>query len=559
MKALAIYLPIAALFLCLQALQGLSYLDIGMYMSGYEHFAEEPAVTAYLGQWIATYLFTGQLITKLLPHSFLSLRLLHIVLFLGLQTTVFLWLRNLFNKKLLIVGMALTTLSHFGSYLDINYNDYSTTLLTLAILVLHRAVFSRKNAALLFALSGGLAGTAVFFRVVNVSFLLLPFVTVPLCKLCRAEVNSSKLFAGFGIGYLAGMMLMSCYLWQQGAWPVWMLTLSDLTAIGTDGEDPHSQKAVVVGVYTTYKTFFTQACVFLAFLFLLTQSIARLQRTWKVMSCTLLALLFIVNLYLWEPAAGVVGGICVIAFSSLFMGNRISPRSDLLLSLSLIVPLVYPIGSNGGLDFFGQSLFTLALPVGIVYIAHIPTLISKPWQQSYPHALRLIFISLGAALLLTNVKRPMMEEGNRLDCFHSINNPRTEHILTTAHNATLHNHLLSELSPIVPKGSYLVCNFSLPLISMLECKPYAVFSDVFTSTKMNQHYINIAHQTLANQTPAAPAEKLFPWMLIDREQLSEGFGHVVEELNSRCAYKTVWTDGRYELQRPYTKKRQRLF
>ena len=54
-KAFSIYLLFAALFLGVQMFQGLSYLDIGMYMSGYQHFTSDPYASYFLGQWILTY------------------------------------------------------------------------------------------------------------------------------------------------------------------------------------------------------------------------------------------------------------------------------------------------------------------------------------------------------------------------------------------------------------------------------------------------------------------------------------------------------------------------
>ena len=41
--------------------QGLSVHDSGVYLSGYLHFASEPEVNSYLGQWLLSYLGMGWL------------------------------------------------------------------------------------------------------------------------------------------------------------------------------------------------------------------------------------------------------------------------------------------------------------------------------------------------------------------------------------------------------------------------------------------------------------------------------------------------------------------
>ena len=93
-KAFSIYLLFAALFLGVQMFQGLSYLDIGMYMSGYQHFTSDPYASYFLGQWILTYDVTSALCKLFSINSFLGLRVLHLVYVLVTQTVVYLYLRQ---------------------------------------------------------------------------------------------------------------------------------------------------------------------------------------------------------------------------------------------------------------------------------------------------------------------------------------------------------------------------------------------------------------------------------------------------------------------------------
>ena len=530
-------------------MQGLSYLDIGMYMSGYEHFPSAPGTTAYLGQWIATYLLTGQILAWTDANSFMALRVMHIALLLCLQAVIFLSLRRYLRERIIFIGLALATLAHFGSYLDINYNDYSTTLLVLIILTLHRGLFTQRHSIWLLT-AGVLTGISIFFRIVNVTFLLLPFAALLLTKRYRLGISTTILFLSFGSGVLGGCLLMTGYLWLSGGEEMlltWATTWSNLFTISSDSEDPHSMKAVVIGLYTTYKTYFTQGCVGAGFLLLLMAACYKLQRTYRLLAIAILGIAIIVNIYLWEPIGGIMGAACLLGIAALVSGVRLSPVTDALFLLSLFVPLVYPLGSNGGLDFFGQCLFFLPLPLATAYLCEFTRKLPTLYAPSYRQALGIASTAVVAALLLTNVKRPMMEEGNRLECRYTIESPVAHHIYTTKANADLHNRLLKELKPLIPKGSYMVCNFSLPLISMLECKPYAVFSDVFTSEQMNLRYIRIAERGLSKQASTKQTAQRQILMLVDKQSMTDGFNSVCLMLCGLYDYNTLWSDGRYEL------------
>ncbi|MFW5615806.1 MAG: glycosyltransferase family 39 protein, partial [Prevotella pectinovora] len=168
-KAFSIYLLFAALFLGVQMFQGLSYLDIGMYMSGYQHFTSDPYASYFLGQWILTYDVTSALCKLFSINSFLGLRVLHLVYVLVTQTVVYLYLRQYISTRSIITGLLIATLAHYGSYTEINYNDYSALLLLLSILCYHGGA-DRDNQWIIM-MGGVLAGVAVYFRIVNITYI----------------------------------------------------------------------------------------------------------------------------------------------------------------------------------------------------------------------------------------------------------------------------------------------------------------------------------------------------------------------------------------------------
>ena len=154
------YLLAATVFLALQTLQGLSYLDPGMYLAGYLNFNDDPWACQYLGQWYLTYKLTGALCSLMGAQSFIAIRLMAVALNVAMQAVIYLYLKRYMPRRYVIAGLAMATLACFGSYTDINYNDYSVALLTLAIITYHAGAFERNSLWLIFA-SGAIVGVAL--------------------------------------------------------------------------------------------------------------------------------------------------------------------------------------------------------------------------------------------------------------------------------------------------------------------------------------------------------------------------------------------------------------
>ena len=280
-------------------------------------------------------------------------------------------------------------------------------------------------------------------------------------------------------------------------------------------------------------------------------SSARTPGPWRRLPLmALLSGLAALNVYFWEPPANITAGTALAALALAVGAGRRWGRAECLLALSLMVPLVFPLGSNGGPQFFGQYVGFLPLPVALWVVARgLPA--TAGWHgPQWRTALGCAFAAVCAGLLLANARRPLMEDGTRAECRHTVCSPATRHIMTTGANARMYAYLQREAGARVPRGSYMMCNFSLPLISVLECRPYAVFSDVFTSERMNHAYIDTAYRR-------AGGGGRLPWLLLDRSTLTDGFADACRHLRQYAPYRLVWTDGRYELWKPLTGDREK--
>ena len=85
-----LYILFVTVYLGAQMFQGFSWLDIGFYMSGYQHFTDEPYVSYFLGQWLLSFQLTSWLCKAFSIDSYLGLRVLHLIFVVLPQTVIYL-------------------------------------------------------------------------------------------------------------------------------------------------------------------------------------------------------------------------------------------------------------------------------------------------------------------------------------------------------------------------------------------------------------------------------------------------------------------------------------
>lgn len=531
-RSFFLYLIFAIAFLGAQMFQGLSYLDIGMYMSGYQYFNKEPYTIYYLGQWILSYQFTGWLCDLFSIKTFFGLRIVHLVYVIILQVCIYLYLKIYICPKHIIAGLFLATLAHLGAYTEINYNDYTVGLLTAAIIACHRGIMSNNKSWLVCC--GIIIGISFFFRMTNLAFLSLPLWVVILSYKWETNVKLTKLVSCFYFGVFIGCLIIVLLLWSTGTLDVLLMTLYDIVHIGTDASDPHSLKNIFFCFYELHKEEIKGVSVILLIFYVLAHAVKKYKGLPKYICIIISLVLVVFDIYFWEHVSSITVGLCLAVFFLLFLSDRVNKSYVWLYGLSLYIPLVMPLGSNAGAEFFGKDVCFLSLPMAL-------SVLFCMLKQHYLKSALVCYSALCVAMVYVNIKRPMMEEGNRLQCLYSIDNKVVKPILTTKESADSYNYLLKVLPPLIPRDSYLVCDFSLPIISMLDCKPFAVFSTVFTSNNMNRKYIAVAYEKTGK----------LPFLLSLKGKVNEKDDYVEYCLSKYADYKVVWEDDKYVLKRPY--------
>lgn len=533
-----LYSVFATVYLGIQMFQGFSYLDIGFYISGYQHFNDDPYVSYFLGQWLLSFNLTSALCRLFSINTYLGLRILHLLFIIISQTVIYFYLKRYINRHFIISGLLLATLAHFGSYTEINYNDYSVGLLTLSIMAYHYGYANNRMKAII--LSGIFAGVSFYFRIVNITFIGIPFLAWLISHRYKSAIKTRNQFLAFFSGIIAACCATTVLLYCNGMLDVFTMTLTDLFTRSSDPQDPHGVKAIIINLYDLYKGQIQGFSVIALLTFLIAFNDIKNKGAIRTIITIVLSLLIIPNIYLWESPSNITVGICLSALFFLFAGRDVNPQTASLYLLSLFIPVIFPIGSNAGPDFYGKDMCFLTLPVALCIIGEGIGTMKAEYRKTAYKALHISFAFICMAMIYTNINRPMMEEGTRTQCRYTINSPLTRHIYTTEENASLNNYLIDKVKPLIPAQSYLICNFSIPMISLLECKPYAVYSTVFTSNVMNRRYIDAAYKHSGR----------LPYLLIDQDNNSDKDKYVEDYLYGIKPYRTIWTDGRYVLKAP---------
>lgn len=561
-----IYLCLSTLYLGAQMFQGLSFLDIGMYMSGYEHIASDPYPSVFLGQWLLSFTVSSLILRLFHADSFLAMRLMFLVFSVIMQVVAYISCKRYVPRRYVIAGLALTVLSIFGAYTEMTYNDYTALLFMAALLSYHKG---QSSSLLYIAVSGFLIALAFFFRITNLAFVVFPLAAWLMGRLVPWGVHPFRLQAlTFAAGWVVGFALTYLLVIATGYGDIMAFTLQSIIHIGGNSADAHNMKAILICFYEIHKTEISATSVILvvtAFMWLAYSRLTRLVRT------GILAFLFcltMVCIYFWEHPSSITIGISIFGFALCLASKDASPALKHFFALCLCLPLLEPLGSNAGPAFACKGTCLLSLPLALYafdqqgrkLLATLSSnatlsnnassnnsLSSSNASLAYPRALRLAFVAVCMGMVYTNIFRPMMEDGNRPACLHTVDSKLTGPIMTTKENADTHNHLIKHVKPLLPDGSYLISDGSLTAISLLGCRPYAVFSTVFSADAMNERYIRFAF----NHTHR------LPYYLADAEAQNEKNLFVLNCLKTISPYKAVWTDGRFTLWKPETDNGER--
>lgn len=522
--------------------QGLSVHDSGVYLSGYLHFASEPEVNSYLGQWLLSYLGMGWLCGALGIKSFLGLRMVHVALMALAQASIYRWATHSLGirPQLALLGLVLAALCHVQGYSEVNYNELSALLLMAVTATLTGGVLRQKLWRV--AAAGALVAVAVAARVVNVWFVALPAVAWLAGN--RSAAWGRMWLAWLG-GGLAGAAAVLAMLWASGTVGVVSITARTMLGMASAGSSTHGLRTLAWIYAGGMGHMALSGCVMAAI------AAAVWAAAWAVKGCAkavrdaAAAVCAIAGgVALWKLNSGPVCNYAMFTSMAALavMAVRLKqPALRTAAALWLAVLVLYPFGSAASNAVNGPYFLHLAMPLAVAGVARGIRTVKGRWHSTLGSTAAVMAVALALAMIKLNATHGLFQDQKRTVCRFEIHSPATRGIYTSEANARLHNWLTAELRPHLRTGQHVICNFSLPLISMLDCRPYAYAeSEWVDNSAVLCLYIDEAHK----------ASRSLPAFIIDSRRLNACDTAVISHCRRLAPYSTVWHSGPYSLIAP---------
>lgn len=543
--ALWLWIAVMATAEALLCMQGLSVHDSGVYLSGYRHFASEPEVNSYLGQWLLSYLGMGWLCGALGIRSFLGLRMVHVALMALAQVGIYHWAtRSLgVRPQLALLGLVLAALCHVQGYSEVNYNELSALLLMAVTATLTGGVLRQRPQ--LVAAAGALVAVAVAARVVNVWFVVLP--AVAWLAGDRREAWR-RMWAAWLAGGIVGAVAVLALLWASGTLGVVGITARTMLGMASAGGSTHGVGtlawvyAVGMGHMALSGIELAAVGAVVAAVMLATRHMGKVARGIAAAVCAVAA-----AVALWRLNSGPVCNyaMCLSVAALAVMAVRLRPgRLRTASAMWLAVLVLYPFGSAASNAVNGPYFLHLSLPLAVAGIAMGIKSAKSRRQATLASTAAVMAAALALAMIKLNATHGLFQDQKRIVCRYEINSTATRGIYTSEANARLHNWLIAQLQPHLRPGQYVICNFSLPLISMLDCRPYAYAeSEWVDNSAVLCLYVDEAHK----------ASHRLPAFIIDSRRLNSCDTAVIDHCKRLAPYSTVWRSGPYSLIMPHSK------
>lgn len=539
--ALWVWIAVMAVAEALLCMQGLTVHDSGVYLSGYLHFAQEPMVNSYLGQWQLSYLGMGWLCGLLGIKSFWGLRMVHVALMAATQAGIYFWVTRTLNAKpqLVLTGLVLAALCHVQGYSEVNYNELSALLLMGATAALTGGI--RRKRTWLVAMAGGIVAIAVAVRVVNVWFVALP---VAAWLVRDRDEGWRKIWGAWLAGGMCGAVTILVLLWGSGTIGVLSITARTMTGMASAGSGTHGAGQLAWLYASNMWHLCTSGYVLASVTAIVAAAMWATRRNSTAAAIIATVCAVAGGVALWKLNNGPVCNYAMFLSIATLATTATLCRQQTLRSASalwLMVLALYPFGSAASNAVNGPYFIHLAMPLAVAGIACGIESCKVKLRPVLMRTAAIMAIALSLAMVKLNATHSLFQDQKRTACRYEIYSQATRGIHTNEANARLHNWLISQLQPHLRPGQYAICNFSLPLITMLNCRPYAYAESEWVDNEaVLRLYVDEAYK----------ASHRLPAFIIDSRRLNKCDTAVISHCMHLSPYYTVWSIGPYSLIMP---------
>ena len=469
---LCIYLLSIFCYTSFIGLQGLDMTDEGWISTGFQQIYNDASTISGMFTLYDT-LLVGGLFHLLFPSlGMIAFRIASALCLTVVAYIVYLLLKDVINRWYIFLGVALCIINL--RFIRVLHYDYTSALLILLIaLFIYQACIQRKTYKMLIA--GILVGISFFFRLPNVCLCGMIAILIPF----YLYTHSAKLtfnFLGHAIlGVLIGISVNIGLIYILHHQEPFYDMLNIATSYLTQSDSTHNSAGMLNKYLLQIRDISLHAAVFLAFP--LISVYLHKQETIKWLSITLQIIL--VSLFVWTFGGPWKNIISIFAFCVLALGYSVfsyyeNEQKTYLSLLALLIMILLPLGSDGGILNVGSNAMYLALPLSIgVIFGHDTNISDKQYFSSYRKYSTVFLIYTIIIVLSATYMGACRDSGSRLLKAYR----PTQTIMTTTYTsrekATQIDSLFLHLRPHITNNTYLLAYPSIPAINYLaNAKPY---------------------------------------------------------------------------------------
>lgn len=469
---LCIYLLSIFCYTSFIGLQGLDMTDEGWISTGFQQIYNDASTISGMFTLYDTLLVGGLFHLLFSSLGIIAFRLASALCLTTIAYIVYLLLKEIINRWYIFLGVAICIINL--RFIRVLHYDYTSSLLILLIaLFIYQACIQRKTYKMLIA--GILVGISFFFRLPNVCLCGMIAILIPF----YLYTHSAKLtfnFLGHAIlGVLIGISVNIGLIYilhhQEPFYDMLNIAISYLT----QSDSTHNSAGMLNKYLLQIRDISLHAAVFLAFP--LISVYLHKQETIKWLSITLQIIL--VSLFVWTFGGPWKNIISIFAFCVLALGYSVfsyyeNEQKTYLSLLALLIMILLPLGSDGGILNVSSNAMYLALPLSIgIIFGHTPDSSNYQYRSFYRKYSTVFLIYTFVIVMSATFMGACRDSGNR---FLKTYQP-THTIMTTTYTsqekAAQIDSLFVYLRPHITNNTYLLAYPSIPAINYLAtAKPY---------------------------------------------------------------------------------------
>ena len=492
----------------LLSFQGFDFCDEGWYMTFYQQIFNAPETVEYnFAFWLTG--IVGGIWYELFPEGgILSFRLLTIIVIIATVIVAYKVLVQYIKKEYVVVGLLMVMVVNDFGYLAFYYNHLSGFLAVCIVYFLDKGL--RKQRFLELSIAGFLTAVNVFSRLPNVTLfaLLLVFPAQYFFDNPTDKKHILKQILAFIGGSILGFVMVYFVMLSLGHIVVFKNAISGIINKGSNADSNHNITRLL-GIYT--KEYikilkFSLNILPIALVITVMSSYLKNKPFFKpltyIVGIGALAFIFRKDAVYSLYCLGLLGAIYLI------LTKNVTPAIKSISFLALVVAVLLPMGSDGGIHNAGYVCIWLILPV---FMHAFSTLQSANMQltlndgevklsiakNDFKTFIIVLTISFFAVKGYRISKEAYFDKGNRLNKTHTINNTLAN-VYTTKERADITNAVLKALEPHIKTDDYLFAYDNVPMLNYLtKTKPYMGISWVWVyDSKTFETKIKLAEETI---------------------------------------------------------------